>query len=95
MSSGVVRSAISSVLDDSVFSINSENAKATKMLATSLLDAIIGDDRQMDRFDAFSSTLLKTIQAASSVTLNKHKSYSCSRKRAWSWRASWFVERLV
>ena len=84
MSSGVVRSAISSVLDDSVFSINSENAKATKTLATSLLDAVIGDDWRMDRFDAFSSTLLKKIQAASSVALDKRKSYSCSRERAWA-----------
>ena len=40
MSSGVVRSAISSVLDDSVFSINTEHAEATKILATSLLEAI-------------------------------------------------------
>ena len=82
MSSGVVRSAISSVLDDSVFTINSENTKATKMLATSLLDAIIGDDWRMDCFDVFSSTLLKKIQAASSVALDKRKSYSCSWVRA-------------
>ena len=68
MSSGVVRSAISSILDDSVFTINSENAK---MLATSLLDAIIGDDWRMDRFDAFSSTLLKKIQAASSCSCTR------------------------
>ena len=82
MSSGVVRSAISSILDDSVFTINSENAK---MLATSLLDAIIGDDWRMDRFDAFSSTLLKRYkQQAHAVALDKRKSYSCSRERAWA-----------
>ena len=84
MSSGVVRSVIPSILDNSVFSINSENAEATKMLATSLLDAIVGDDWQMHCFNAFSSTILKMIkQQASSVALVKCKSYSCSRDRAW------------
>ena len=84
MSSGVVRSAISSVLDDSVFSINSEHAKTTKILATSLLEAIIRDDQRMDRFDAFSSELLGRIRLASAIALNKYKSYSCSRERAWA-----------
>ena len=40
----------------------------------------------MDRFDAFSSEILEKIQLASAIiiALNKYKSYSCSRERAWA-----------
>ena len=84
MSSGVVRSAISSTLDDSEFCIKSVNADATKKLAASLLDAVVEDEKKMDSFDAFSNTLLRKIKTASSVAQEKLRSNSFAREKAWA-----------
>ena len=82
MSSGVVRSAIASIIDHPDFSMKSEKFEITKKLAILLLDTIVEDESGMKRFNAFSSTLLPKIQATS--TIDKSKSYSCGRESAWS-----------
>ena len=81
MSSGIVRSAISSILDDSTFSINSKNASATKQLAEHLLEEITHDEERMDVFDAFSASLLSVIRTASNP-LEKHSTCTTSREIA-------------
>ena len=64
------------------YSMNSEKSEITKKLAISFLDAIVEDKSGMKRFNAFSGTLLAKIQATS--TIDKSKSSSCGRDRAWS-----------
>lgn len=83
MSSGIVRSEISSILDDSTFSINSRNASATKQLAERLLEEITRNEETMDVFDAFSASLLSVVKTASNP-LEEHRTCTTSRERAWA-----------
>ena len=48
MASGVVRSAITSALDDPDFAIDSAKAKSTKEFASSLLAAVVQNDSSME-----------------------------------------------
>ena len=58
MSSGVVRSAIASIIDHPDFSMKSEKSEITKKLAISLLDVIVEDESGMKRFNTSPATAI-------------------------------------
>ena len=79
MSSGVVRAATWSILEDSDFCMKSRNAETSKKLAASLLDAVVENDLQMDVFDRFSSSLIEKIHTASLIDHGQKR----SQQKAW------------
>ena len=84
MASGIVRSAIASILDEADFSMQSENALRTKQLASCVLEAISQDENKMDCFDAFSTEILVKIQAITTHSQHEHKNCKRDRERAWT-----------
>ena len=65
MSTGVIRSALSSVLEDEGFGLNTPRLKLAKEIARKILDLRVD---QQETFDVFSATLTAKVKAAIETT---------------------------
>ena len=65
MSTGVIRSALSSVLEDEGFGLNPPRLKLAKEIARKILDLRVD---QQETFDVFSATLTAKVKAAIETT---------------------------
>ena len=65
MSTGVIRSALSSVLEDEEFGLNTPRLKLAKEIARKILDLRVD---QQETFDVFSATLTAKVKAAIETT---------------------------
>ena len=65
MSTGVIRSALSSVLEDEGFGLNTPRLKLAKEIARKILDLRVD---QQETFDVFSATLTAKVKALIETT---------------------------
>ena len=63
MASGIVRGAISTVLEDKTLTIQSQNAELMLNCGNKLLQSVIENEENMEVFDMFCECLISTISS--------------------------------
>ena len=84
MASGIVRGAISTVLEDKTLTIQSQNAELMLNCGNKLLQSVIENEENMEVFDKFCEGLISTISSIWENVPKKITSLSTKKTRFWS-----------
>ena len=84
MASGIVRGAISTVLEDKTLTIQSQNAELMLNCGNKLLQSVIENEENMEVFDEFCEDLISTISSIWENVPKKITSLSTKKTRFWS-----------